>query len=44
VLSWLPHFSIKIGRWPALARFVDRIGARASVKAALAAEEATPFP
>lgn len=42
VLSWLPHFSIDIKRWPALARFMDRIGARAAVKAALAAEEATP--
>lgn len=42
VLSWLPHFSIDIKRWPALARFMDHIGARTTVKAALAAEEATP--
>jgi glutathione S-transferase len=42
VLTWLPHFSIDIKRWPALARFMDRIGARAAVKAALAAEDATP--
>ena len=42
VLSWLPHFSIDIKRWPALARFMDRIGARATVKAALTAEEAAP--
>ena len=41
VLSWLPRFSIDIERWPALARFMDRIGARPSVKAAHAAEEAT---
>ena len=41
VLSWLPHFSIDIKRWPALAGFMNRIGARASVKAAHAAEEAT---
>jgi glutathione S-transferase len=42
VLTWLPHFSIDIKRWPALARFMDRISARATVKAALAAEQATP--
>jgi glutathione S-transferase len=42
VLSWLPHFSIDIRRWKALARFMERIGARAAVKAALAAEDATP--
>lgn len=43
VLSWLPHFSIDIKRWKALARFMDRIGARATVRAARAAEAATPF-
>ncbi len=42
VLSWLPHFSIDIERWPALGRFMDRIGAREAVKAALAAEAAAP--
>ncbi|MDR6477129.1 glutathione S-transferase [Paraburkholderia sp. GV068] len=42
VLSWLPIFSIDIKRWPALARFQDRIGARRSTRAALAAEEAAP--
>jgi len=42
VLSWLPVFSIDIKRWPALARFQDRIGARPSTRAALAAEEAAP--
>jgi glutathione S-transferase len=42
VLSWLQHFSIDIKRWPALAQFMDRIGARATVKAALAAEQAAP--
>ncbi|WP_186017479.1 glutathione transferase GstA [Burkholderia gladioli] len=40
VLAWLPLFSIDIARWPDLARFMARIGARASVKAALAAEDA----
>ncbi|WP_459905111.1 hypothetical protein [Caballeronia sp. HLA56] len=42
ILSWLPHFSIDIERWKSLARFVDRIGARPAVKAALAAEEVSP--
>ncbi|NIE82581.1 MULTISPECIES: glutathione transferase GstA [unclassified Burkholderia] len=41
VLAWLPLFSIDIARWPGLARFMARIGARAAVKAALAAEDAT---
>ncbi|PRG45677.1 glutathione binding-like protein [Burkholderia gladioli] len=40
VLGWLPSFSIDIARWPALARFVARVGARASVKVAQAAEDA----
>lgn len=38
VLRWLPLFGIGIGDWPALARYVERVGARASVQAALAAE------
>ncbi|GAB6850207.1 MULTISPECIES: glutathione transferase GstA [Paraburkholderia] len=42
VLSWLPRFSIDIDSWPALARFMERVGARETVKAALAAEEAAP--
>ncbi len=42
VLSWLPGFSIDLARWPALARFTSRIGARDSVRAALAAEAAAP--
>jgi glutathione S-transferase len=42
VLTWLPQFAIDINRWPALACFMNRIRARATVKAALAAEEATP--
>lgn len=40
VLAWLPLFSIDIARWPALARFEARVAARASVKVALAAEDA----
>ncbi|MBN3727036.1 glutathione transferase GstA [Burkholderia sp. Ac-20379] len=41
VLTWLPGFSIDIARWPALARFMARIGQRDAVRAALAAEAAS---
>lgn len=41
VLNWLPTFSIDISEWPALATYMQRIGARPSVLAAIAAEEAT---
>ncbi|WP_414448735.1 glutathione transferase GstA [Burkholderia sp. 22PA0099] len=40
VLTWLPAFSIDIARWPALARFMARVGQRDAVQAALAAEAA----
>ena len=41
VLKWLPTFSIAIEDWPALASYMSRIAARPSVRAAIAAEEAT---
>ncbi|MCJ8208006.1 glutathione transferase GstA [Pseudomonas sp. RGM2987] len=41
VLKWLPFFNIDIKQWPALASFMARIEARPSVRAAIAAEEAT---
>ncbi len=41
VLKWLPFFNIDIKDWPELASFMQRVEARPSVKAAIAAEEAT---
>lgn len=41
VLTWLPTFKIDIEHWPALARYMQRIAARPSVLAAMAAEAAT---
>lgn len=41
VLKWLPFFNIEIKDWPVLASFMERIEARPSVQAAIAAEEAT---
>lgn len=41
VLKWLPFFNIDIKDWPILASFMERIEARPSVQAAIAAEEAT---
>lgn len=41
VLTWLPGFAIDIARWPALARFMARLGQRDAVRAALAAEAAS---
>ena len=41
VLTWLPTFDIDIAKWPALATYMQRIGARPSVHAAIAAEAAT---
>ena len=38
VLGWTRFFAIDLGRWPAIAAYVRRIGARPSVTAALAAE------
>src|SRR5689334_6404474 len=41
VLKWLPFFNIDVKDWPELASFMERIEARPSVQAAIAAEEAT---
>jgi len=41
VLTWLPTFNIDICEWPTLAAYMQRIGARPSVLAAIAAEAAT---
>lgn len=41
VLKWLPFFNIDVKHWPELASFMERVEARPSVKAAIAAEEAT---
>jgi glutathione S-transferase len=38
VLGWMKGFSIDLDRWPATARHMQRIGARASVQSALARE------
>lgn len=38
VLGWMKGFSIDLDRWPATARYMLRIGARASVQSALARE------
>jgi glutathione S-transferase len=40
VLRWTALFSIDLARWPAIARYMENIGSRATVKAALAAEAA----
>jgi len=38
VARWAPKFDLDFARWPSLARFMERVGARASVRAALDAE------
>lgn len=38
VLSWTGHVDLELGRWPVLKAFVDRVGARPAVQAALRAE------
>lgn len=38
VLGWCKFFSIDLGRWPALPAYVERVGARPAVQAALRAE------
>ncbi|AIY39202.1 Glutathione S-transferase [Collimonas arenae] len=38
VLRWAVFFSIDLAQWPAIAGYMERIGSRESVKAALAAE------
>lgn len=40
-LRWMKGFSIDLDRWPAIARYMHRIGTRASVQAALAREAET---
>ncbi len=40
VLGWMRFFAIDLEQWPALAEYAKRIGARASVAEALAAEAA----
>ncbi|MDQ0504150.1 glutathione S-transferase [Xanthobacter agilis] len=42
VLGWMKGFSIDLDRWPATARYMQRIGARASVQSALARETEIP--
>jgi glutathione S-transferase len=41
VLSWGQHVGIDLGRWPQLKRYVDGVGARPNVVAALKAEGLT---
>ncbi len=38
VLGWMQGFSIDLASWPAIARYMQRIGARASVREAIARE------
>ncbi|WP_338829758.1 glutathione transferase GstA [Bradyrhizobium sp. 27S5] len=42
VLGWMKAFDIDLGRWPQIAAYVERIGARPSVAAALAREIEIP--
>ena len=39
VLNWLRHFKIGLDPYPQLAAYVERVGSRESVKAAMAAEK-----
>jgi glutathione S-transferase len=41
VLGWKRFFSIDPGRWPSIAAYVERVRARASVRAARLAEART---
>jgi glutathione S-transferase len=38
VTRWARHFDIDVGQWPSLARFMERVGRRDSVRDALSAE------
>ena len=38
VTRWAQHFDIDVDQWPSLARFMERVGARAAVRLALNAE------
>jgi glutathione S-transferase len=40
ILGWTKYFKIDLAQWPNLKAYVERVGARAGVKAALAAEAA----
>lgn len=44
VLAWMPRFSIEIDQWPALHRYMGRIGARQAVLEAEAAEHRIQIP
>ncbi|MES3675033.1 glutathione transferase GstA [Halomonas elongata] len=44
VLTWMPRFSIEIDQWPALHRYMKRIGARQAVLEAEAAERRIRIP
>jgi glutathione S-transferase len=44
VMRWMSVFSIDLHDWPAIQKFMDRLDARESVKAALEAERAAPKP
>jgi glutathione S-transferase len=38
VTRWAGHFDVDVKQWPALAKYMDRVGARAAVKSAVDAE------
>ena len=38
VLSWAPHLKISLDKWPTLKAYIERVGARPQVQAALKAE------
>lgn len=42
VLQWMKFFDIDLNQWPVIAKYMDSIGARASVKSAIQAELASP--
>lgn len=42
VLGWCKFFAIDLGRWPALPAYMQRVGARPAVQAALRAEAVQP--
>jgi glutathione S-transferase len=40
-LRWMRFFALDLEQWPVLATYMERVGARPPVKAALAAEATT---